>query len=81
MRVVSSKRWDIRIKELECLEGGEDQLYADPELDTGGDGRGGEVREGTNLFLGGIVVDIYVYGDMFAYYIVDVSLNCRSGGV
>ena len=66
MRVVSSKRWDIRIKELECLEGGEDQLYADPELDAGGDGGGGEVRVGTDLFLGGMVVDIYVHGDFFA---------------
>ena len=33
-------------------------MYADPELDAGGDGGGGKVREGMDLFLGGMVVDI-----------------------
>ena len=56
-------------------------MDADPELDEGRDGGRGEVREETDLFLGGILIDIYAYGYLFAYYIVDVSLNCRSGGV
>ena len=43
------------------------KLDADPGLDVGRDGRGVEVREGTDLFLGGMVIDIYVYGDLFAY--------------
>ena len=53
----------IRSGEFKCLEGGEVQLDADPELDEGRDGGCGEVREEMDLFLGGMVVDIYLYGD------------------
>ena len=56
----------IWIRELECLEGGEDQLDVKLELHVGRDGGGGDVREGRDLFMGRMVVDIYVYGDLFA---------------
>ena len=38
-------------------------MDTDPELDEGRDGGCGEVREEMDLFLGGMVVDIYLYGD------------------
>ena len=42
-------------------------MDANPGLDVGRDGGGGEVREGIDLFLSEMVVAIYVYGDLFAY--------------
>ena len=50
-------------------------------LDVGRNGGGGEVIEKMDLFLDGMVVGIYVYGYLFAYYSVGVSLNCCFGGV
>ena len=50
---------------MSCFEGGDDELDRNPELDVCVDGGGDEVEEGMNVFLGRMVVDIYVYGVFF----------------